>query len=193
MTERLSTAVVGIAGCGGVGSNAAVALARIGIGTLVLVDCDVVEPSNLNRQHYFVEDLGRPKTDALADWIGRINPRVRAVVHRRRIGPVDVETLFADCDVVVEAFDTVEAKTMIMKAFGASGMEGRWLVCASGLAGTNSANSIRTSRVAENVYVCGDLESEPVGGLGVMAPRVMVVAGQQANTVVRLLCGMTEP
>jgi sulfur carrier protein ThiS adenylyltransferase len=193
VTRRLSQSAVGIAGCGGVGSNVAVALARVGVGRLVLVDHDVVEPSNLNRQHFYLEDIGRPKPEALSAWIARVNPRVRVAAIRRRIRGSDVQDLFSVCDVVVEAFDTVEDKTMIIDAFGAEEMQGRVLVCASGLSGIDSANRIRARRMAENVYVCGDLESDPAEERGVMAPRVMVAAGQQANTVVRVLCGMAEP
>ena len=72
----LKQACVGIAGVGGLGSAVAVSLARIGVGKLIIADFDVVEPSNLNRQQYFVDQLGYFKVDALTENLRRINPYV---------------------------------------------------------------------------------------------------------------------
>ena len=63
----------------------AVALARMGVGRLVLVDFDVVEPSNLNRQQYFVDQLGQSKAVALGENLKRINPYVKTELHVERI------------------------------------------------------------------------------------------------------------
>jgi sulfur carrier protein ThiS adenylyltransferase len=65
--KRLIEFRIGIAGCGGLGSNCAVALSRVGIGRLILVDFDVVELSNLNRQYYFRDQIGLLKTEALTE------------------------------------------------------------------------------------------------------------------------------
>ncbi len=73
---RLKRAVVGIAGVGGLGSSVAVALARVGVGRLMIADFDVVEPSNLNRQQYFIDQIGSYKVEALASNLRRINPYV---------------------------------------------------------------------------------------------------------------------
>ncbi|MBW2366731.1 MAG: ThiF family adenylyltransferase, partial [Deltaproteobacteria bacterium] len=72
--EKMKSGVVGVAGLGGLGSNVAVSLARMGVGTLILADFDVVEPSNLNRQQYFIEHIGRLKTEAMCDILKRVNP-----------------------------------------------------------------------------------------------------------------------
>ena len=69
MRAKLDGATVGIAGLGGLGSNLAVFLARLGIGHMILVDFDVVDITNLNRQHYTMKDLGVPKTLALVEQL----------------------------------------------------------------------------------------------------------------------------
>ena len=193
LNRGLPSATVGIAGCGGLGSNVAVALARVGVGRLVIVDYDVVQPSNLNRQCFFLDDLGEPKVLALARTISRISPFVEVREHQSRVTLENLRELFGGCDVVVEAFDTAEAKSMIVGAFLAGHMGATPLVCGSGLAGSDSSNTIETRLLGGRVYVCGDLESRPVDGRGLMAPRVMIAAGHQANMVLRLLAGETQP
>jgi len=186
--QRVKGAAVGIAGLGGLGSAVAIALARTGIGRLVLADFDIVEPSNLNRQQYFVDQLGMPKTEALQANLARINPYVRVEVHAVRLDPSNVAALFGDVDVLVEAFDTPEAKAMLMESFLVR-FPGKSLVMATGLAGYESSNSIRTTRVGKNLYVVGDLVTAAEPGRGLMAPRVGVAAHHQANTVLRILMG----
>ena len=65
MLTKIQNKTIGIAGCGGLGSNCAIALARIGIGKLIIVDFDSIDKSNLNRQYYFIDQIGKPKVDAL--------------------------------------------------------------------------------------------------------------------------------
>lgn len=190
--ERLKGARVGIAGVGGLGSTVAIALARVGVGRLVLADFDVVEPSNLNRQQYFVDQLGEYKVDALTATLRRINPYVAVTPHRVLLGPENVAPLFAGCTVVVEAFDRAEMKSMLVDAI-MTGLPETTVVAASGLAGYGPNNDIRTVRVSRRLYLVGDLTSEARPGCGLMAPRVGIAASQQANTVIRLLLGETEP
>ena len=93
--ERLKTTTVGIAGVGGLGSAIAVALARSGVGRLILADFDIVEPSNLNRQQYFVDQLGLPKVDALKANLRRINPCVQAAAFFGRLDADNLPQVFA--------------------------------------------------------------------------------------------------
>ena len=111
---RLSRKRVGIAGCGGLGSNCAIALARVGMGTLVIVDFDRLSLSNLNRQYYFRDQVGMKKVEALADNILRIDPTIRVEKHAVRITATNFAGLFAGCDVIVEAFDLAEEKEMLI-------------------------------------------------------------------------------
>lgn len=188
---RLKRAVVGIAGLGGLGSSVAVALARVGVGTLVLADFDVVEPSNLNRQQYFVDQIGLPKTQALAANLARINPHVRHRVHQARVEPENLETIFGGVDVLVEAFDRADQKAMLIETFGGL-RPGTPLVAASGLAGHGDEASLRVQRIGRTLFVVGDQVSAAEPGRGLMAPRVGIAAHMQANLVLRILLGSTE-
>jgi sulfur carrier protein ThiS adenylyltransferase len=194
---RLRRATVGIAGLGGLGSAVAVALARVGVGRLVLADFDVVEPSNLNRQQYFVDQIGLTKCEALAANLARINPYVRVETHAVRLTPENVPTIFAGVDVLVEAFDTAEGKAMLVESFmaaqpGGQARSGVPIVVATGLAGHGPSNTIVTRRAGgprSRLIVVGDGVSAARPGTGLMAPRVGVAAHHQANAVLRILLG----
>jgi sulfur carrier protein ThiS adenylyltransferase len=184
----LRQATVGIAGLGGLGSTCAIALARIGVGHLILADFDVVEPSNLNRQQFFVDQIGLLKTEALRQILERINPSVAIETHAVRLVPENIPEIFAQADVLVEAFDVAEQKAMLVETFLAA-RPGVPVVAASGLAGAESSNSIRTKRIGRSLYLVGDERTAAQPGLGLMAPRVGVAAHHQANAVLRLLLG----
>jgi sulfur carrier protein ThiS adenylyltransferase len=186
--EKVKRARVAVAGLGGLGSNIALLLARTGVGRLHLVDFDVVEPSNLNRQQYGIRHLGLPKTDAMKQAIGEINPFVEVVTDRVRVTEENVASLFADDDLICEAFDSAAAKALLVNAC-LTRFPQKFLVAASGLAGFESGNTIRTRRVSDRFYLCGDGETDARVGRGLMAPRVAVCAGHQANTALRILVG----
>ena len=183
---RLKEAVVGVAGLGGLGSAVVTALARTGVGTLILADFDVVEPSNLNRQQYFIEHLGRPKTEALADLLFAINPFTRAVPHQVRLIPSNIPDLFRDAEVIVECFDRAEEKVMLLETVS-DRLPGAYLIVASGLAGYGGSNRIHTFRLGERIFLVGDMVSAAEPGRGLMAPRVGIAAHHQANLAVSLL------
>ena len=183
---KVKGAVVGIAGLGGLGSAIAIALARVGVGRLILADFDVVEPSNLNRQQYFVDQLGQPKTVALAANLRRMNPYVALELHTLRLTPDNLAPIFGGVDVLVEAFDRADQKVMLLRTFPALRPETP-LVAASGLAGLGSEATIHVTALGPNIYVVGDLETAARPGCGLMAPRVGIAAHMQANVVLRLL------
>lgn len=184
----LKRAVVGIAGLGGLGSAVAIALARVGVGTLVLADFDVVEPSNLNRQQYFIDQIGQFKTEALAANLRRIHPGVRLETHAVRLDPENIPSVFASVQVLVEALDTAEGKVMLVECF--SGLRPQTpIVAASGVAGHGTGNRVLTHHLGSSLWVVGDLETGAAPGMGLMAPRVGIAAHHQANTVIRLLLG----
>lgn len=185
--RRAKVAVVGIAGLGGLGSQVAIALARVGVGTLILADFDVVEPSNLNRQQYFIDQIGLPKTQALRDTLARINPATQVETHQVILTPDNIPALFSRAQILVEAFDRADQKAMLANTW-LSRFPGRPLVCASGLAGHEQANQIRTSRMGP-ITLVGDGTAEARQGRGLMAPRVGIAAHHQANAVLRLILG----
>ena len=182
----LSKAVIGVAGLGGLGSNIALSLARVGVKKLVLADFDVVEPSNLNRQQYFVRHIGLKKTQALKELINDVNPFVEVETHDIFLDEKNVASVFGECEILCEAFDNVAGKAMILNEAGAS-LKDKKIIGASGMAGYFSSNLIKTIKFAKNVYLCGDLTNEAKIGQGLMAPRVAVCANHEANLVIRLL------
>jgi len=186
--QQLKQSRVGIAGVGGLGSTVAVALARVGVGELVIADFDLVEPSNLNRQQYFVDQLGDYKVTALAATLRRINPYVAVSPHQVLLNPTNVPEIYAGCRVVVEAFDRADMKSMLVDTVLTSLPE-TIIVAASGMAGYGPNNSITTRQINGRFYLCGDQTSEARPGSGLMAPRVGIAASHQANQVVRLLLG----
>jgi len=186
--NRLKNGSVGIAGVGGLGSAVAVALARVGVGRLTIADFDLVEPSNLNRQQYFVDQIGQYKVEALTENLRRINPYLSVSPHRILLAPNNIPGVFADCKIVVEAFDLANMKAMLVNCL----LESRSdciVIAASGLAGYETGNSIVTQRISQRLYVVGDNVSEAAPGCGLMAPRVGIAASHQANQVVRLIMG----
>ncbi|WP_338471682.1 sulfur carrier protein ThiS adenylyltransferase ThiF [Niallia sp. XMNu-256] len=189
--NKVKNAKVAICGLGGLGSNIAVMLARIGVGHLLLVDFDIVEPSNLNRQSYYVRHLGMPKTLALKEQIEEINPFIKIDTEFVKITEENVVELFNDVDIICEAFDKADQKSMLINT-ALSQLPNSIVVAGTGLAGYESSNLIHTSRPMKRLYVCGDLENEASIGKGLMAPRVGICAGHQANMILRLLVGEEE-
>jgi sulfur carrier protein ThiS adenylyltransferase len=184
--QVMKNAVVGVAGLGGLGSTVVIALARMGVGTLILADFDIVEPSNLNRQQYFIAQLGHYKTDAMADTIKKINPYLTVNSHRVTLDRENIPTIFQRARIVIECLDRVDQKTMLIETVS-DALPDAWIIGASGLAGYGENNSIQTRRLSDRAYIVGDLVSAAVPGRGLMAPRVSVAAGQQANLAVSLL------
>ena len=181
---------VGIAGAGGLGSNCAVALARVGVGRLVIADFDVVSRENLNRQYFFTGQVGQKKVDALRENIERINPGVIVEAHDLRLDPVNIPRLFDACNIIVEAFDLAAMKKMIAETV-IEKMPGKILVMGIGVAGFGNSDAIETIKI-DNIYICGDRVSETVERLPPLAPRVGIVANMQANQVLELLIASRE-
>ena len=182
-TEILKTKTVAIAGCGGLGSNIAIALVRSGVGNLIIADFDKVEASNLNRQQYVFEDIGKPKASTLAIHLKKINPEVSVKVVEKKLEPSDIKELFAQADVMIEAFDAASSKLWLIEAWSEAFPE-RPIVVGSGMSGLGHFEDIHV-RKAGNLYICGDEQSEMTQGL--MAPRVAIVANLQAMTAIEIL------
>lgn len=186
--EKLKKATVAIAGLGGLGSNVAVSLARVGVGRLILVDFDVVEPSNLNRQQYFIKHIGMKKTEALRKLLEDINPFIKVETKDEYIDKTNIEEIFKDAEIIVEAFDNPSCKAELVTTI-LTMMKEKYIVAASGMAGYFSNNTITTKKMGEKFYLIGDDLSEAKVGCGLMAPRVAIAANHQANTVMRIILG----
>lgn len=184
--DKVKDACVGIAGVGGLGSAIAIALARLGIGRLIIADFDTVEPSNLNRQQYFLDQIGLPKVYALRDSLARINPHVQVTACHLRLKAENISEIFASANLLVEAFDRADQKVMLIEEFAGSFPQ-KPIVAGSGMAGYGPANAITTERCGRQLFICGDGETPAGPGVGLMSPRVGVAAHHQANAVLRLL------
>ena len=176
---------VGIAGAGGLGSNCAVALARVGTGTLVIVDFDVISEGNLNRQYFFYDQIGKPKAVALMENIQRINPSVKVIPHQICLTKENIPGIFRDCDVIVEAFDRADQKEMLIETILTEFPETP-LVIGLGMAGWGKNEAIHCRKV-DNMFICGDEVSEIAPDSPPIAPRVGIVANMQANIVLEIL------
>lgn len=184
--EKLSRAKVAIAGLGGLGSNVAMQLARIGVGHLHLLDFDCVDLTNLNRQHYFIRHLGRPKTEVLKEQILELNPYLDIRTDFVTITEENLEELFGEESIVCEAFDIPENKAMLVNGI-LEKFPDITLVSASGMAGFGESNKIHTRKVTSHFYLCGDESTEIAPGRGLMAPRVAICASHEANLIVELI------
>jgi sulfur carrier protein ThiS adenylyltransferase len=184
--NHLSKFRVGIAGAGGLGSNCAAALARCGVGTLVISDFDIVDSTNLSRQFYFINQVGMDKTSALKENLTHINPEINIIARQVELNETNIPVIYAGCDVIVEAFDRADMKEMLIKTVQKS-MPGIPLIVGSGLAGWGDTNKIRSRKIDDTLYVCGDELSEISEELPPMAPRVGIVAYMQADVVVEIL------
>lgn len=189
LTFFLNRSTVGIAGAGGIGSNMAAILTRAGIGRLVISDFDSVELPNLNRQFYFRDQIGYPKVEALKHNLELINPEVRIEIHNRIIDTQNACPIYSECDLLVEAFDSAEAKVMLLETWLA-GLPGRPVIACSGLAGYGRTDLIRVDR-REDFTLVGDQKSDL--SQGTLSARVGIVANMMANEVIELLVGLSGP
>ena len=191
LQQKFSSATVAICGLGGLGSNIAIALARAGIGKLILIDFDRVDITNLHRQQYKASQIGLYKTDALTENLLEIAPYVEIKTATTKITEDNLAGLLRDADIVCEAFDNAEAKAMLVNNVLEQLPECR-LVAASGMAGMGTPNTIQTRKILKRFYLCGDEVSDVADTIGLVAPRVMLCAAHQAHTVLRILAGEYE-
>ena len=189
--HKFSSATVAICGLGGLGSNIAISLAHAGIGKLILVDFDKVDITNLHRQQYKANQIGMNKTDALSENLKEIAPYIELETHTERVTEKNAVNLLQGADIICEAFDDAEAKAMLTNLVLET-MPDKYLVAASGVAGFGSANSIKTRRITNKLYLCGDGESDVQSEGSLVSSRVMLCAAHQAHTVLRILAGKFE-
>ena len=189
--KRFSSATVAVCGRGGLGSNIAIALARAGIGKLILIDFDRVDITNLHRQQYKADQIGSYKADALAENLSDIAPYTELQTVTAKITEENFTDLLKDADIVCEAFDNAEAKAMLVNGV-LEQLPNCYLVAASGMAGINTPNTIKTRKIMKRFYLCGDEVSDVADTIGLVAPRVMLCAAHQAHTVLRILAEQFE-
>lgn len=191
LQEKFSSAKVAVCGLGGLGSNIAIALARAGVGKLILIDFDCVDITNLQRQQYKADQIGVYKTEALADNLREIAPYIEIQTHTVRITECNIEDVLKDADIICEAFDDAESKAMLTNSV-LTQLQDKYLVAASGMAGLGSSNNIRTRKIMNRFYLCGDEVSDVHMEVGLVSSRVMLCAAHQAHMVLRILANEFE-
>ncbi len=189
--RAFASATVALCGLGGLGSNIAIQLARVGIGKLILIDFDRVDITNLHRQQYKATQIGMYKTKALSDNLRSIAPYIELEAHTERLTQDNAVKLLQDANIICEGFDDAECKAMLTDIV-LSELHDKYLVAASGMAGMGVTNSIRTRRITSRFYLCGDETSEVSDGIGLVAPRVALCAAHEAHTVLRILAKQFE-
>lgn len=187
--QKLKRTSVAIAGAGGLGSNIAVMLARSGVGHLHIVDFDIVDITNLNRQVYTITHIGLQKVDAINEILMEINPYMKVTTDCVRVVADNCEEIFRGYDIVCEAFDGAESKAMLIDSL-LTAEDGPIVISGSGMAGYGSANEIRSRRITDRLFICGDEGTDIGDGIGLMAPRVAICAGHQANLVIGHILGV---
>jgi len=191
VSQRLKDLSVTILGLGGLGSNVAVALVRSHIGKLYLVDYDVVERSNLNRQYYFTKDIGIKKTEALKAILQSINPEVEVISRYIKVDEDNVLELCKNSTIIVEAFDDAKTKAMLInKVLKAT--DDKIIVSASGMAGYGDSNKITTKCINKRLYQTGDGVDPKDANGDFLAAKVAIAANHQANKVLELLLDSSE-
>ncbi|MDR1703049.1 MAG: sulfur carrier protein ThiS adenylyltransferase ThiF [Sporomusaceae bacterium] len=171
---------IGIAGAGGLGSNCAQMLVRSGFKRFKIIDHDFLDCSNLNRQFYFLPQVGLAKVEALAANLQAINPAVAIEAAQIEFRRENAAEIFADCDVIVEAFDKPECKKLLLETYLESG---KLVVAASGIAGWGNSDALKVTKIKKNFYLIGDLTTEATAENPPLAPKVVLAAAKQADVV----------
>lgn len=184
INKILENSRVSILGCGGLGSNIAMTLARCGVGELHLYDFDKVEYSNLNRQNYKISDLGKSKVFETKRLIEETIPYTKVIANELMISEENLDEIIGKNDIFIEAFDKKEMKSLVFDYF--LGKKDKKLVMASGLSGLGNFCDIKIKEI-ENITMVGDFKSTPDEGL--YAPYIGIVSNLEALCAVKIIIG----
>ncbi len=191
LQKKLENASVAVCGLGGLGSNISIALARAGVGKLHIIDYDRVDISNINRQQYFLEQIGQLKTKALFDTLKRIAPYCEIKMDNIKLSDDNMKDTLSNEGIIVEAFDKPDQKAMLVN-YVLENMPDKYLVAGSGMAGLAPSNMITTKRIMKRFYLCGDGVSDVADDVGLISARVLICAAHQAHAVIRIIAGEYE-
>ena len=180
--KKIRSVKIGIAGAGGLGSNCAMNLVRCGFNDFIIIDFDKIDESNLNRQFYFTEQIGMFKTEALKQNLKNINPDVKIETYCARLKKGEFKKYFITCDIIVEAFDSVESKKNLIDELGTTG---KLVVAASGIAGYGNTDNIKIKKLGKKLFIAGDFVSEVSKELPPLSPGVMIAASKQADVILK--------
>jgi len=183
--EILSKSSIGIAGLGGLGSNAAISLVRLGIGRLVLIDYDIIEEENLNRQYYFTNQIGMNKIDAIKENIEKINPNIKLELYKIKLKKGNISNYFENVDVIIEALDDAKIKTEFIEEILIK-LPNKYIIAASGVTGYKDPDRIKTKKLGK-LLLCQDNKALSTEEDFLYAPRVSLMANWEANLAVEII------
>ncbi len=180
--DKIQKTRIVIMGCGGLGSNGAISLTRIGFKNFILIDYDKVEISNLNRQAYFLHQIGMPKVKALKENLLKINPDCNIAEYEEKITPENIEMFMNKGDIIMEAVDSAQTKTLILNT---AIKLNKKIVSASGVCGYGNSEKIKIKRF-NNVTIVGDFESDN-SLFKPYAPKVIAISSIQCDEILRMV------
>lgn len=180
---------IGMGGAGGLGSNCAMMLVRSGFRNLEIIDQDIIDPSNLNRQQFYAAEIGLPKVDTLKKRLLDINPDANIIIHQAKWHEGNADNFFKGFDYIVEAFDVADWKYRFVQYYSP-----RFAVIVSGvgMAGLFEKKPMTVKKMG-NVYICGDRATDSAQGHPPMAPRVTQCAAMMAEIILDLSLGVAPP
>jgi len=173
---------IGIGGAGGLGSNCAMVLVRSGFKHLEIIDQDVIDPSNLNRQQYFTSEVGQPKVGRLKQRLIDINPDANITIHQTKWHEGNAADFFKGYDYIVEAFDVADFKYRFVQYYAPLFAV---IVSGVGMAGLSEKKPMTVKKMG-NIYICGDRNTDSAQGHPPMAPRVTQCAAMMAEIILDL-------
>ena len=192
--QAILDATVAIIGLGGLGAPAALYLAAAGVGKLILVDHDVVEVSNLQRQIIHQQKaIGESKVDSAASTLDQLNPNLVVESHRAKFDEAQFEELFNSVDVVVDATDNFSTRYQINRACWRTRVP---LVSAAAIRWEGQIAvfdpRLSNSPCYQCLYPSGDDTALNCAENGVIAPLVGIIGTMQALEVLKLITGVGE-
>ena len=175
---------IAIVGCGGLGSNAASNLVRAGFSNLLIIDFDIVNESNLNRQFYFQDQIGKRKTDAIKENLCRISDKAEVQCLFEKINKNNISDLLSDTEAILECVDDASVKSLIVRY---ALNNGKTIIATSGVCETCIEYPIKVERKFDKFYLIGDGITDVNNGNRPFSAKISAIAAYQADILISLL------
>ncbi|MDD3379070.1 MAG: HesA/MoeB/ThiF family protein [Candidatus Methanomethylophilaceae archaeon] len=186
--KKLSEATVGIIGCGGLGSSVITALASAGVGTLVLIDGDHPDITNLNRQFVYREGQKESKVDIASIWIRSLNPDCSVICHPKDLDADNAKEFLSRCDILVDCLDSIPARKILNKY----SVDSNKILVHGGVCGYQGQVTV----VVPNVTPCLECILKTVNNFNIPMPSVGAAVSEigsaEALEVIKLITGVGE-
>ncbi|MBF0479963.1 MAG: sulfur carrier protein ThiS adenylyltransferase ThiF [Candidatus Omnitrophica bacterium] len=180
--SKIRAQKIGIAGAGGLGSNSAHVLVRCGFKNFEILDSDIIDASNLNRQLFFSDEVGLPKAETLKKRLLSINQDLNITIHHVRWTKENGDQFFHSCDFIMECFDRAENKHALVNFYHD---KTQFLISGNGVAGIGLEHKL-TIKKHGNIYIIGDGTSNVLDGTPPLAPSVIGCSAKMAEIVLEL-------